>query len=59
MKMHPDTERILGQISRGEINVTAEAAVTIAAKAEESYGAVFSHDRDHSVIMGGEGGQPL
>jgi hypothetical protein len=38
----PDTERVLGQITRGEIDGSADAARRIAARQEEQYGAAFA-----------------
>lgn len=36
-----DTERVLGQIERGEVRAGAEAARQIATRDEEQYGAAF------------------
>ncbi|MFI1165569.1 hypothetical protein ACH4UM_18630 [Streptomyces sp. NPDC020801] len=39
--MSPDTERVLGQIDRGEMWCGPDAARAIAARHEKAYGAVF------------------
>jgi len=36
-----DTQRVLGQIERGEVRADADAARQIAARSEEQYGAAF------------------
>ncbi|CAM5718858.1 hypothetical protein [Streptomyces fumanus] len=42
----PDTERVLGQIERGEIRCGAEAAREIAARHEAAYGEVWAAGPD-------------
>lgn len=39
-----DTERVLGQIARGEVRAGRDAAREIAAKAEAAYGGAWSRD---------------
>jgi len=41
-----DTERVLGQIERGELRCGAAAAREIAARAEAAYGAAFGRRTD-------------
>lgn len=40
--MSPDTERVLGQIERGEMWCGPDAARAIAARHQEAYGAAFT-----------------
>jgi hypothetical protein len=44
IRQSADTERVLGQIKRGEVRVGPDAARQIAAKAEAAYGAAWPAD---------------
>jgi hypothetical protein len=44
-----DTERVLGQIERGELRCGPDAAREIAARAEEQYGAAFGRRTDDAA----------
>jgi hypothetical protein len=44
----PDSERVLGQIQRGEIRVGPDAAREIAARHEAAYGAAWKTPEDRA-----------
>ncbi|MFJ9037414.1 hypothetical protein ACIRF8_12605 [Streptomyces sp. NPDC102406] len=51
MRQSTDTERVLGQIERGEVRAGRDAAREIAARAEAAYGAVWPADHARAEAL--------